>query len=60
MLQCLVDDDFAGSNQCIFNPVNCDDGLSVSLFYKLEFDVDPNDLQSNKVGLHMSNVSTAT
>ena len=46
-----MDDDFAGSNKCILNPVNCDTGLSVSLFYKLEVYVDPNDLQSNKVGL---------
>ena len=42
-----MDDNFAGSNICILNPKNCGAGLSVSLFYKLEFAVDPNDLETN-------------
>jgi len=29
------------------NPKNCENGLSASFFYKLEFDVDPNDLETN-------------
>ena len=29
------------------NPKNCENGLSASMFYKLEFEVDPNDLETN-------------
>ena len=29
------------------NPKNCEKGLSASLFYKLEFDVNPDDLETN-------------
>lgn len=46
--QCLADTEFAATDDtCILNPKNCPDGLSVALFYKLEFDVDPNDLETN-------------
>ena len=48
LLQCLADTEFAATDDtCILNPKNCPDGLSVALFYKLEFDVDPNDLETN-------------
>jgi len=46
--QCLTDSDFATSDDiCIMNPKNCEKGLSASLFYKLEFDVNPDDLETN-------------
>ena len=37
--QCLVDDDFQGEveDDCLKNPGNCEDGLSLSLFYKNTF-----------------------
>ena len=48
LLQCLSDVEFeADGDICIMNPKNCENGLSASLFYKLEFDVDPNDLETN-------------
>ena len=34
-------------DECVRNPKYCDNGLSVSLFYKLEFDIDPDDLEAN-------------
>jgi len=46
--QCLTDSEFATTDDiCIMNPKNCEDGLSASLFYKLEFNVNPDDLETN-------------
>ena len=47
LLQCLVDSKFAiETDKCILNPANCVNGTSVSVFYKLEFDVNPKDLEN--------------
>ena len=34
-------------DDCIANPEYCGDGLSVSLFYKVELDIEPDDLETN-------------
>jgi len=39
--QCLSDKDFAlGTDTCILNPRNCQNGLSVGFFYKMEYEVE--------------------
>ena len=46
--KCLTDSEFKeDEDNCTKNPKDCNDGMSASLFYKLEFDVDPDDLESN-------------
>ena len=43
-----MDDSFQESgDNCITNPKNCEFGLSVSVFYNAELDVDPGDLGTN-------------
>lgn len=48
LLQCLSDSEFVATDDiCIMNPKNCENGLSASMFCKLEFEVDQNDLETN-------------
>ena len=47
-IKCLVDTNFAETGDiCITNPKNCQNGLSISVFYRAELDVDPGDLSNN-------------
>ena len=43
-----MDTNFAETGDiCITNPKNCANGLSVSVFYRAELDVDPGELSNN-------------
>ena len=43
-----MDTNFAETGDiCITNPKNCEKGLSVSVFYRAELDVDPGELSNN-------------